>query len=355
MKYKIGNGLTAILLMLSVLAAGCGKIATTQNTIQTEPATLNNTLGINSASTKSANGLNFSVSTDQQAYAPGQEIEVATDEKNTLNKTNNVPITDNWPKTDLVQMFFGPCGSRDIPYGIAVYQGDYTSSNYSTATRLNLYNPTAIFLCQPQTTPVPTSFSFEPLSDIADIIAANAPPGGENGENTNQQQISAEITLKGYWTDASYPKFTYFDPGVYTVVGGDEWRNLAFVHFTVSDSVTTNTANVNPENAPVKVISISNTHLNPTTDTPTVELNLENVSTEPIVSLSAALIEFAPQDYNFGFNVTPANPLLPGTNIIGFSDLFQGAFGDGIAYSLKISGTFRNGKTFNFIWEPVIN
>jgi hypothetical protein len=102
MKYKIGNGLTAILLMLSVLAAGCGKIATTQNTIQTEPATLNNTLGINSASTKSANGLNFSVSTDQQAYAPGQEIEVATDEKNTLNKTNNVPITDNWPKTDLV-------------------------------------------------------------------------------------------------------------------------------------------------------------------------------------------------------------------------------------------------------------
>jgi len=41
---------------------------------------------------------------------------------------------------------------------------------------------------------------------------------------------------------------------------------------------------VNSENAPVKVISISNAHLNPPTNYPTVELNLENVSTYPIVS-----------------------------------------------------------------------
>jgi hypothetical protein len=125
------------------------------------------------------------------------------------------------------------------------------------------------------------------------------------------------------------------------------------VHFTVSDSVTTDTANVNPANAPVKVIAINTNDVNWSTDYPTVELTLENVSAEPIVSLSAVLIEFAPQDYSFGLNVTPENPLLPGTNVIGFSDLFQGAFGDGIAYSLKISGTYRNGQTFSFAWEPV--
>jgi hypothetical protein len=275
-----------------------------------------------------------------------------TDEKNTLAKTNNIPIADNWPTSELIRMGFGN-PNPNIPYGIAVYQGDYTSANFSAATPLNLDNPTSIYLGPPMF--ASASFSFQPLSDIADIIPGKNIPSAEAGTTTPNQQISVGITLKGYWTGDSVPKFTYFTTGVYTVVGGDEWGNLAFVLFTVSDSVTTNTSNVNPENAPVKVISISNTHLNPPTDAPTVELNLENVSTEPIVYLSASLIEFAPQDYNFGFNVTPANPLLPGTNIIGLSDLFQGAFGDGIAYSLKISGTYRNGKTFAFTWEPVSN
>jgi uncharacterized protein YceK len=352
---KLIRVLVVALFLLIMLASGCVKIITTQNTIQTEPTTLYNTIGINSTSAKAANGLSLSVSTDQTDYAPGQEVQIVTDEKNTLAKTNNVPIADNWPVNELVQMYFGPCVSRDIPYGIAVYQGDYTSSNYSTATPLNLYNPTSIFLCQPQTTPVPTSFLFEPLSDIADIIAGNAKPGGDTGVITSQQQISGQMTLKGYWTGDSVPKFTYFNPGVYTVLGGDEWGNLALVHFTVSDSVTTDTTNVNPENASVKVIAINTNDVNGTTDYPTVELTLENVSTEPFVSLSAVLIEFAPQDYSFDLNVTPENPLLPGTNVIGFADLLQGAFGDGIAYSLKISGTYQNGQTFSFIWEPASN
>jgi hypothetical protein len=337
---------------ISLLAAGCSKIIVTQNTTQTEPPTIYNTIGLNSAAAKSANGLSFSVSTDLPSYAPGQEIEVVTDEKNTLAKTNNIPIADNWPLNGLTRMGFGN-PNPNIPYGIAVYQGDYTSANFSAATPLNLDNPTAIYLGPPYF--APTSFSFHPLSDIADIIPGKNIPSADAGSNTTNQQISAEITLKGYWTNSSVPNFTYFDPGVYTVVGGDEWGNLVFVHFTISNAVATTTPAVNSENAPVKVISISNPHLNPPTDSPTVELNLENVSTEPIVSLSAVLIEFAPQDYNFSLNVTPANPLLPGTNVIGFSDLFQGAFGDGIAYSLKISGTYQNGKTFTFAWEPPSN
>ena len=81
---------------ISLVAAGCSKIIVTQNTIQTEPTTLYNTLGINSAAAISANRLSFSVSTDQTAYAPGQEVEVVTDEKNTLSKTNNIPVSDNW-------------------------------------------------------------------------------------------------------------------------------------------------------------------------------------------------------------------------------------------------------------------
>ena len=348
---RIGIMMTASLLF-TTLAAGCGKTNTTQNTIQTEPATLYNTIGINSASTKSANGLSFSLSTDQTAYGPGQEVQIVTDEKNTLAKTNNIPIADNWPVSGLTRMGFGN-PNPNIPYGIAVYQGDYTSANFSAATPLNLDNPTAIYLGPPYF--APTSFSFHPLSDIADIIPGKNIPIEDASSIISRQQISGAMTLKGYWTDNSYPEFTYFDPGVYTIIGGDEWGNVALVHFTVSDSVTTDTANVNPANAPVKVIAINTNDVNGTTDYPTVELTLENVSTEPIVSLSAVLIEFAPQDFSFGLNVTPENPLLPGTNVIGFSYLLQGAFGDGIAYSLKISGIYRNGQTFSFTWEPASN
>jgi hypothetical protein len=347
---KHWTGIIIGVILISLVAAGCSKIIVTQNTIQTEPTTLYDTIGINSASTKSANGLSFSVSTDQSAYAPGQEVEVVTDEKNTLSKTNNIPVSDDWSLDGLIRMYFGPAGYPNVPYGIAVYRGDYSSANFSRLTQLNLYDPSA----KPLATAAfaPTSYSFEPLSDIADIIPGKNIPSADAGSNTPNQQISAEITLKGYWTNSSVPSFTYFDPGIYTVVGGDEWGNLVFVHFTVSDSVTTNSANVSPENAPVKVLSVLNAHLNPPTDYPTVELNLENVSTEPIVSLSAALIEFSPQDYNFGFNVSLDNPLQPGENVIGFSDLFEGEFGTGISYSLKISGTYKNGDAFTFTWEP---
>ena len=335
---------------ISLLATGCNKIIDTQNTTQTEPPTIYNTIGINSAAVKSANGLSFSVSTDQTTYQPSQEVEVVVDEKNLLSKTNDVPVADNWSLDGLIRMYFGPVGYPDVPYGISVYRGDYTTANFSILTPLNLYDPSETYLAT--VVFAPTSYLFEPLTDIADVIPGKNIPSADAGSNATNQQISAKITLKGYWTSSSVPSFTYFDPGVYTVVGGDEWGNLVFVHFTVSNAVTTTTPADNSENAPVKVISISNTHLNPPTDSPTVELNLKNVSTQPIVSLDAVLIEFAPQDYNFGFDVSPENPLLPGANVIVFSDLFQGEFGEGIAYSLKISGTYKNGDTFSFTWEP---
>jgi hypothetical protein len=101
MKYKIGIILTATLLLLSVTAAGCGRITTTMtttsNTTQTSSSTTTDISGLNSASTESANGLSLSLSTDRTTYQPGQEIAIIVDEKNTLSTMNNVPATDNLP------------------------------------------------------------------------------------------------------------------------------------------------------------------------------------------------------------------------------------------------------------------
>jgi hypothetical protein len=47
-----------------------------------------------------------------------------------------------------------------------------------------------------------------------------------------------ELTINGYWPDDSFSsnsQLTNFSPGVYTVVGGDEWGNLIVLHFMVAN------------------------------------------------------------------------------------------------------------------------
>ena len=40
----------------------------------------------------------------------------------------------------------------------------------------------------------------------------------------------------GYWASNNVgATFSNFEPGVYTVVGGDEWGTLVIVHFTVTN------------------------------------------------------------------------------------------------------------------------
>ena len=43
------------------------------------------------------------------------------------------------------------------------------------------------------------------------------------------------VTSTGFWTgNRPNATFSHFTPGIYTVVGGDEWGVLAILHFTVS-------------------------------------------------------------------------------------------------------------------------
>ena len=66
----------------------------------------------------------------------------------------------------------------NVPYGIAVYRGDYTSANFSMLTPLNLYDPKWRIICATAAF-APTSYSFEPLSDIADIIPSKNTPAAD--------------------------------------------------------------------------------------------------------------------------------------------------------------------------------
>jgi hypothetical protein len=221
MKRRIGIiAVTLFLADMLVIAAGCNKPAT----YTTLPITTSYD-GLNSASSESANDLSLSLSLDSTTYHSGQSISIDIDEKNALSKTNNVPVSDKWPRVGLT---LGPCGTTNYPFGISIFRGYYSTTDISTATPLQLYNPGAIYNC-PMILSEITYYNFQPSSDIADIFGSCAL------NPCLTVEMNSEVNETGYWTGNS-PTATLnnFTPGVYTVVGGDEWGTLVILHFTVS-------------------------------------------------------------------------------------------------------------------------
>ena len=77
---------------------------------------------------------------------------------------------------------------------------------------------------------------------------------------------------------------------------------------------------------------------------PIVEITLKNVSDEPVISLTATLELY--KSFEFIFDITPSNPLLPGDSISSRQLLIQGAISDTHSYPLTINVTLQNGDEF---------
>jgi hypothetical protein len=53
--------------------------------------------------------------------------------------------------------------------------------------------------------------------------------------HSSLQQMYAQAQPNGYWTGADPDAVQHnFEPGVYTIVAGDEWGALVILHFTVA-------------------------------------------------------------------------------------------------------------------------
>jgi len=97
----------------------------------------------NSASSKSVNGLELFLSLDSKTYQSGQQVGIDIDEKNTLSKTNTIISSAKWP---VIGLGVGPCGVLNYPFGIVIFQGNYTAANISSGTPLQIYEP-GIYHC----------------------------------------------------------------------------------------------------------------------------------------------------------------------------------------------------------------
>jgi hypothetical protein len=214
-----------------------------------------------------------------------------------------------------------------------------------------LFDPNQFYHCSAFSWAEGTVYEFKPLSDIAAIFHDGVPPS--SGTDT---QILKELQLSHYWTGSNPATINSFDPGIYTIVAGDEWGALVVLHFTVTNTAATSSIpNTASSQQPIEVVSVSDTYkagemINP--GGPTIEITLKNVSTKPIVSLAVTLDEGRPVNYPFDFGVTSANALSPGEIVNARKILIGGGFGSGISYSVIISGTYQDGSTFDFTWEP---
>ena len=221
MKFRISILIVALLLTgtLGISFPGCGNT----NTKMTDFS------GITSASSKSANGLSLTLSLDAATYRSGQTVNIVVDEKNTLSKTNDVPVSAKWPLKGLTM---GPCSdekSKIPPFGIAVAQGYYTASNISKINPLVIDNPNEFISCPYNTFSNLTGYEFLPMSDTIKFTDLSDPT------HISLQQMYSQAQPNGYWI-GTYPDAVKhnFYPGVYTIVAGDEWGALVFLHFTVA-------------------------------------------------------------------------------------------------------------------------
>ena len=214
---KSGISVPAVVFLALIIATSAAiGIGSTVRTSAHETDTTVTKLG--SVVVRSTSGLNLSLSLGSTLISPGQAVSVGIDEWNTLPQENVVPSASNWPLQGLT---LGPCGTLNLPIGIEIARGHYTSSNISSAQPLQLsapgmYSCPAIFLV--------SSYTFEPSSDVA--------------VGSFTERVSSTTNATGYWTGGNPPfydtsTFSNFTLGEYTVVGGDEWGALAILHFAV--------------------------------------------------------------------------------------------------------------------------
>jgi len=181
----------------------------------------------NSASSKSVSGLELSLSLDSKTYQSGQQVGIDIDEKNTLSKTNTITSSAKWTISGLG---VDPCGPLNYPFGIAVFQGNYTAANISSASPLQIFEP-GIYHCPMILTDI-SSYVFQPLSDSAAVFQMSE----STAVFTAGMNAEFEPAPTGYWASNNVgATFTNFEPGVYTVVAGDEWGAVVVVHFTVTN------------------------------------------------------------------------------------------------------------------------
>ena len=220
-----------------------GSFTNISNQLNSLQSLLFSLLGINSSTTTTSMttntslGLSFSMSLNASVVPSGDAISVSLDEINIYDHFNNITASTNWAYTGFQSS--SPCspvlGLYNLPFTVAIVPGFYTELNLSGISSLPIfYGPYPFPLYCVFMAP-PSEYDFLPLSNIAIVHLYD--PINESTTTTltfsGYYNSSTSITI-GNLTEISPGTLINFSPGVYTVIGGDEWGQLVILHFEVT-------------------------------------------------------------------------------------------------------------------------
>jgi hypothetical protein len=218
--------LRLILVFVALAALICAGVFVSSSPGATLTATYTSiTIDQYSSTVISKYGLSLTLSLNSMTYHPGEQVTVTIREKNTLATENKIHGADTWPVQGLD---LGPCRTV-YPFGISILQGYYDAKSAVGIAPLQLFDPNAMYSCPAILAAIYYDFHFQPWSDVVTIYTSydHFTPLSIN--------MTAQVASAGFWT-GSHPNATFsnFTPGIYTVVGGDEWGALVILHFTIS-------------------------------------------------------------------------------------------------------------------------
>jgi hypothetical protein len=228
--------------------------STTTLTDSSSTATLTQTssmfTSLGASSTNSSLGLILTLGISATQLYQGQAIKVTLDLNNTLASANNVPSRFNWPFPSLPNESEWTAGCPGASDSFLLYRGYYVSSNVSSATPVYTGDPGFDHPCPAG---AQSTYPFLPMSDRYldcptdkgscgpnPVSAGWAPETFDGIYNYTSGHLCTQpgqacgpgyAKICEYDQECNQSLFIPFPDGVYTVVAGDEWGQLAILHF----------------------------------------------------------------------------------------------------------------------------
>ncbi len=159
-------------------------------------------------------------------------VTVVTEELNTLDRANNVTEESFWPAGEAnLSLWTGTeCGST-LPIGFEILQGNYGENNFTKGIPLSL--EAEVF---PPGCAVYGGSDYLAFMPLSDRVGSNtiSISGTWSGSWTGSGNLGRGNTCPGSNSSYNCPlTLNPFALGPYTVVAGDEWGQVAILHFIV--------------------------------------------------------------------------------------------------------------------------
>ena len=206
--YLSGNSARATETMTSISTSTA---TSTTTSTSTETYVLTQGISVPTSSASSLNpltglSLNLNLSTNYNEW-----VILTVYEFNTLDRANNVSAADSWPSNASLFQWVRESYEANVGMtGYEILQGNYGLSNFTQGTALWLQPPPSLLGCCVEGEGSPSSYAFQPLSE-ANVLSGS---------------------YAGYFVGGS--TYTPFSPGTYTVLAGDQWGQVAILHFIVT-------------------------------------------------------------------------------------------------------------------------